>query len=176
MIFLGCSLPVKITYFGSEKDIAKAVAVIKRNRSIARMKEPKARLKIQRLIDEEKLKASILVNGNTVWSKDRILKNLRRIMRCGTLYNAADQSKPPILSQYFYQFLHLCCGSVAHYDIYGWIHKYPTVEHLRKFFKSNEFGERVIDYIPRWKTDAHKIVEAIERTLFPFQTYMKQER
>ena len=163
---------VKITYFGSEKDIAKAVAVIKRYRSLPRMTEPKARLKIQKLIDKHNLKASILVNGNTVWSKKRILTNLRRIMKHGILYNL-DQEKPPILSHYFYQFLHLTCGSIAHYDIHGWIHKYPRVEHLKKFFKKNELGKRVLDWIPEWKTDARAIVQEIEKVLFPFETYMK---
>ena len=163
---------VKITYFGSEKDIAKAVAVIKRYRSLPRMTEPKARLKIQKLIDKHNLKASILVNGNTVWSKKRILQNLRRIMKHGTLYNE-DQEKPPILSHYFYQFLHQACGSIAHYDIYGWIHKYPTVVHLKQFFKRNELGKRVLDFIPGWHADARVVVQEIETLLFPFETYMK---
>lgn len=163
---------VKITYFGSEKDIAKAVTVIKRYRSLPRMTEPKARLKIQKLIDKHNLKASILVNGNTVWSKKRILANLRRIMKHGILYNL-DQEKPPILSHYFYQFLHLECGSIAHYDIHGWIHKYPRVEHLKEFFRKNEFGKGVLEWIPGWKTDARAIVQEIEKVLFPFETYMK---
>ena len=68
----------------------------------------------------------------------------------------------PILSKYFYRFLHLCCGSIAHYDIYGWICHYPTVEDLRQFFLKNEYGERVLDYVPGWKTDTKRIVEQIE--------------
>jgi hypothetical protein len=93
-------------------------------------------------------------------------------MKHGTLYNL-DQSKPPILSRYFYEFLHLNCGSIAHYNIHGWIHKYPTVEHLKKFFKQNEFGKPVREWIPKWKTDAIEIVKAIEQQLFPFETYMR---
>ena len=162
----------KITYYGSEKDIAKAVKVIEKRKSLKRMKEAKARLVVQQLIDQHKLKANILINGNRVWSKTRILRNLRRLMKHGQLYNR-DQSKRPILSNYFYSFLHLCCGSVAHYDIYGWIHKYPTIEHLRKFFLKNEFGKRVLNDIPEWKTDARAIVVEIEKMLFPFRTYMK---
>ena len=163
---------VKITYFGSEKDIAKAVAIIKRHKSLKRMSEPRARLKIQGLIDKHNLKASILVNGNTVWSKKRILNNLRRILKHGTLYNP-EQEKPPILSHYFYQFLHLVCGSIAHYDLHGWIHKYPTIIELKQFFKKNELGKRVLDFIPGSQTDAHAIVQEIETLLFPFETYMK---
>ena len=163
---------VKITYFGSEKDIAKAAAIINRHRSLKRLPESKARLKIQGLIDKHSLKAAILVNGNTVWSKRRILTNLQRIMKHDTLYNL-DQEKPPILSHYFYQFLHQTCGSIAHYDIHGWIHKYPRVEHLKEFFKKNEFGKRVLEWIPEWKTDAVEIVKEIESMLYPFETYMK---
>lgn len=122
--------------------------------------------------DTHNLKATILFNGNTVWSKTRILRNLRRIMKHGTLYNQ-DQHKPPILSHYFYTFLHLDCGSIAHYDIHGWIHKYPTIDELKAFFKRNEFGKRVLDDIPAWHTDARAIVQAIEERLFPFQTFLK---
>ena len=163
---------VKITYFGSEKDISKATAIIKRNSSLTRTTEPRARLKLQKIIDKHKLKASILVNGNTVWSKTRILTNLRKIMKHGTLYNL-DQEKPPILSHYFYQFLHQVCGSIDHYDIHGWIHKYPRIENLKEFFRKNEFGKRVLDDIPERKTDAREIVQAIEKMLYPFETYMK---
>jgi len=169
----------KITYYGSETEISVAIETIKnyekskpKGPHLESMTEANARLVIQQLIDQNHLKASILVNGNSVWSKDRILKNLEQIMQHGTLYNE-DQTKPPILSHYFYQFLHLVCGSVAHYDISGWIHKYPTVEHLRKFFKANELGKSVLESIPPERTDARVIVEAIESRLFPFETYMK---
>jgi len=162
----------KITYFGSEKEISEAIAVLKKHENLKSMKEVDARLLIQKLIDEYHIKASILINGNTVWSKDRILRNLDQIIQHGTLYNE-DQSKPPILSHYFYQFISLDCGSIAHYDIHGWIHKYPTIEHLKKFFKSNEFGKRVLEWIPPDRADAREIVKQIEMQLFPFESYMK---
>jgi len=163
----------KITYFGSEKDISEAIAVLKQYENLQNIKESEARLLIQKLIDEHHLKASILVNGNTIWSKDRILSNLEQIMKHGTLYNQEDQTKPPILSHYFYQFLHMVCGSIAHVDIHGWIHVYPTAEHLRRFFKKNELGKRVLDCIPEQQTDARVIVQEIERILYPFETYMR---
>jgi len=164
---------VKITYSGSERDIKQAADILKQL-NLTRMKEPKARLKIQEIIDEYNLRATVLVDGNIVWSKKKILRNLDRIMKHGTLYNV-DQRKPPILSQYFYQFLHLDCGSVAHYDIHGWVHKYPTIVHLKEFFRKNEFGKRVLDDIPKWHTDAIEIVKAIEQKLFPFQTFLKSK-
>jgi hypothetical protein len=82
----------------------------------------------------------------------------------------------PILSKYFYDFLHLHCGSIAHYNIQGWITEYPTLEDLKQFFKKNEYGKRVLDHIPVWMTDAKRIVEEIERQLFPFETYLKVTR
>jgi len=163
----------RLSYFGTERDVRKAAAVLKSHRKLNRMKEGEARLKIQSLIDEHNLKATILINGNAVWSKKRILANLRRIMKHGTLYQ--QDHEQPILSHYFYEFLTQACGSIAHFDIQGWIHVYPTVEHLRKFFKRNEFGKRVLEWIPEERTDAKAIVEQIESLLFPFQSYMKAQ-
>lgn len=163
---------VEITYHGSEKDITNAVALINKHHGLKQMKEENARLKIQEIIDKHKLKASILVNGDMVWSKRRILRNVEAIIKHHTLYHE-DQREPPILSQYFYQFLHTLCGSMDHYDIHGWIHRYPTVKHLKQFFKENEFGQTPLEFIPDKFTDAKEIVKGIEIMLFPFENYMK---
>lgn len=79
-----------------------------------------------------------------------------------------------ILSNYFYKFLTNCCGSIAHYDIRGWVATYPTLDDLKEFFEKNEHGRRVIDAIPCWHTDAKRIVEVIEARLFPLRSYVKQ--
>jgi hypothetical protein len=147
------------------------------------------RLKLQALIDEHGLTAYIMVNGNSVWSKKRILGNLDRIIKNGRLY---DKQKPrfypvgsllripsggdPILSKYFYEFLHLHCGTIAHYNIQGWIATYPTLEDLKALFKKNEFGQPVRDYIPSWMTDAIEIMDAIEQRLFPLQSYVRAQK
>lgn len=163
----------KIAYFGTEKDIKKAAAVLNRHRKLARMKEGEARLKIQSLIDKYNLKAAILINGNAVWSRKRILTNLHRIMKHGTLYQ--QDHEQPILSHYLYEFLTQTCGSISHFDIHGWVHHYPTIGHLRKFFKINEFGKRVLEWIPEERTDAKAIVQEIETLLFPFQSYVEAQ-
>ena len=144
---------------------------------LSSLSESKARLLIQEIMDTERLKADILLNGNNVWSFNRIVNNLKQIVEAGALvgenvrtcYPLASglriptiRDYQPILSKYFYQFLSLCCGSIAHYDIYGWISHYPTVEDLRQFFIKNEYSKRVKDWIPEWKTDAKRIVEEIE--------------
>ncbi len=178
----------EIRIVGSKKDVEDAEAALKSIPVLELLPEPKARLEIQRVIDEKALKADILFDGNTVWSMNRIITNLQTIINKGTLYNKQKPRLIPvgsmlripavgdtILSNYFYNFLHLCCGSIAHYNIRGWVAHYPTVEELRDFFKKNEYGHRVIDDIPKWKTDATRIVEKIESLLFPFETFIKSQ-
>ena len=176
----------QIRIIGNKKDVEKAEVALKSIPNLESLPEPKARLEIQKLIDEQKLRASILFDGNGVWSRIKIIRNLRRIINAGTLYDGKRPAFIPIgsmlrmptigktiLSEYFYDFLHLCCGSIAHYNIQGWVATYPTVDDLKKFFKKNEFGKRVLDDIPGWKTDARAIVVEIEGLLFPFETFMK---
>lgn len=176
----------QIRIIGSTKDVETAENALKTIKDLENLSEPKARLEIQALIDKLDLKAHILFDGNSVWSMNRILANLRRIIEHGKLYNEKKPRFIPIgsmlrmpaigdtiLSDYFYDFL-TDCGSIAHYDKRGWVATYSTLDDLKAFFKKNEFGHRVLDYIPHWKTDAKKIVEACERLLFPFQTFLKE--
>jgi hypothetical protein len=182
---------LKIEVVGQKKAVVKAELMLKELKEIEHvyldeMEEPVARIVLQDLIDEKNIRASILVNGNTVYSKKRILMNLRRIMEIKKLYKDKTPHRElvggilylpvetdPVLSKYFYEFLHLQCGSMAHYNIHGWITEYPTLEHLKKFFKRNERGHRVLDDIPSWYTDAKRIVEAIEIQLYPVESYVK---
>lgn len=174
------------------------------------MEEREARLAIQKRIDEYRLLATIMFDGNTVWSKKRIIDNLDKIIQAGVLWdkrphefrtnNSAGlpikvthtQTEAPqimrvgplllpsegfscLLSQYFYEFLRLCCGSIAHFNIHGWVTEYPTVEDLKKFFERNEYGCRVLTYIQHYSpqlTDQIEIVKAIEGRLWPFRKYM----
>ena len=171
----------KITYYGSEKEIAEAVTVLKKYERrhkkgphLINMKEAKARLIIQDLIDKNNLTAGILVNGNNVWSITRILTNLECIKKTGLLYSI-DDGEHAVLSQYFYQFL-IICGSTAHGDVNGWVQFYPTIEHLKRFFKRNEFGKRVNESIPAQWTDVKRIVDVIEARLFPLESYVKSQQ
>jgi hypothetical protein len=178
-----------IKILGKEHERKKAKAALEKIANLEKMTEGNARLRIQQVIDEEHLTASILYKGNCIWSKTRIMRNLDLIIKRGTLYGnkrvrwlkvggmltlpAAPQDFKPLLSNYFYQFLHLNCGSAAHYDRAGWIGTYPTLDNLKKFFLKNEHGKRVIDWVPSWKTDVKAIVEAIEVKLFPLQSYVR---
>lgn len=118
--------------------------------------EPKDRLVIAKAIEEHGIKASILYKGNTVWNKKKLLANFRAIKKSG------DVNK---MTKYTYEFLHLSCGSIAHYNQHGWINQYPTITHLTHFFQRNEYGQSVLEYQPRWKTDAIEIVKEINKIL-----------
>jgi len=172
-------LDKRIRITGSKRDIERAEDILS-SLLTSELPEGDARLKIQKVIEEENLKASVLFNGNTVWDGRKIIRNLKQIIKAGVLYRKEKpRSVPigsmlrmptggaPLLTKYFYGFLNLCCGSIAHYNIHGWIIEYPTVEDLRQFFIKNEFGKRVLDHIPAWQTDVKRIVEEIEKLLVP---------
>jgi hypothetical protein len=174
---------------GGKKDVDKAEQCLKTIPDLESLEESKARLVIQKLIEDNDLKASILFDGNSVWNSKPIITNLRKIMVHGTLYNGKKPAYIPIgsmlrmpavgeciLSDYFYDFLHLHCGSIAHYSKQGWVTEYPTVEDLKAFFMKNEFGHRVLDDIPGWMTDAKRIVETIMQELFPLQSFIKSRQ
>ncbi len=159
---------------------------------LANLNDVQVRLLLQDVIDEKSLYVSILYKGNAVWSRKRVMQNLRRIIARGQLYGnkqvkwlrvssgiclpAVPKDFKPILSEYFYNFLILCCGSQPHYSRAGWIGIYPTIADLKRFFMKNEFGKPVSEHIPDWKSDALRIVEDIERLLYPFRSYVKSKQ
>ena len=146
----------RVALYGTKKQIQEAEQILIKNISnMSALNEPDARLKIQDCIDTENLKADILFSGNTVWNKNKILKDIRAVKKYGM----------EKLSDYLYKFLSLSCGSIAHYNKQGWISVYPIVYDLRLFFVENEYGQRVLNFIPTWKTDAYRIVEEIEQVL-----------
>ena len=153
----------KITFYGSRKYQEIAKKAVEAIPGIETMPEPEARLKIQEVIDRESLKADISFDGNGVTSLVRIIRNLKQIMEAGALYKSykphyeavgnciilpVGKRNDIILSDYFYEFLSLSCGSIAHYDKCGWVACYPTLDDLKAFFKKNEFGATC----PRWHT------------------------
>ena len=147
----------KIKIYGSIREIEMAKAILEQNLSaeLFNENESEARIEIQNLIDEHRIKATILWDGNRVWSKKRILKDVKAIIRRGM----------QALSDYLYEFFHLCCGSIAHYDKQGWICEYPDINAIRNFFVRNEYGESVLEWQPSWATDRIEIIKEIYRTL-----------
>lgn len=150
------SIDKRVAIYGSKQHIQEADIILLKNiPHLPTLSEPQARLKIQEVIDSENLKVDILFDGNSVWSKKKILRDIKRVKKYGMKK----------LSNYLYKFLSLSCGSIAHYNKFGWVAYYPTIQDLRNFFRRNEFGERVLSHIPIWKTDAITIVREVEQEL-----------
>lgn len=146
----------RIALYGNKQNIEQAEIILLKNiPQLPTLRESQARIKIQECIDSENIKADILFDGNSVWSKKKIIRDIKRVKKQGM----------EKLTNYLYEFLHLSCGSIAHYNKFGWISTYPTLSDLINFFRRNEFGQRVLNYLPVWKTDAQIIVESIEREL-----------
>jgi hypothetical protein len=184
-----------ISISGNYKKIKKAEQKLKPIVGmIQKLNQHQARLALQKAIDEFQLSASIMYQGHLVWSEKKILRNLDKIIEKGMLYHNGDNkvtwmrvkkglylpSTPknfkPILSEYFYQFLTIVCGSKPHYSKAGWIGLYPTLNDLKRFFQKNEYGKPVSEYVPAWKADAKKIVTEIELKLYPFKSYVKANK
>lgn len=147
----------RIVFYGNADAMIEAdEAVTKFCPGVAECDEAEARLVLGRLIDVKDLRATIMYDGNTVWSKKRLIRDLQRILRDD------DMSK---MTDYLYEFLHLECGSIAHCNKQGWISVYPTVGDLRAFFLKNERGQHVSLSVPQWYTDAQVIVEEMARML-----------
>jgi hypothetical protein len=150
------SIDSRVALYGSKKQITETeILLLKNIPDLPTLSEAQARLEIQDCLDNENVKADILFSGNSVWNRKRIVRDIRKVKKYGMQR----------LSDYLYKFLSLSCGSIAHYNRYGWVETYPTVQHLRHFFRRNEFGQRVLNHIPVWKTDAHRIVGEIEQVL-----------
>ncbi|MBN2523657.1 MAG: hypothetical protein JXB24_10315 [Bacteroidales bacterium] len=147
----------KIAIYGSAKEIEVAKAILEQHLPAEQFNgnESKARLLIQSLIDEQKIKARILWDGNSVWSKRRITKDIRTVLRKGM----------HTMSDYLYEFFHLCCGSIAHYNKQGWICEYPSIDSLRNFFEHNEYGSSVLVHQPYWAADRIEIIKDINQLL-----------
>jgi hypothetical protein len=146
----------RIAIYGSSREIELAeTAITAQMPELPHLPEPMARLSLQQIIDRNDIKASIVFDGNTVWSFSRIIRDIRRVKKSGM----------EAMSDYLYKFLSLSCGSIAHFNKPGWIETYPTVEHLKQFFRRNEFGQRVKEHIPQRFAEVYVIVAQIEDIL-----------
>lgn len=69
------------------------------------------RLIIQKSIDDNKIKSSILYDGNTVYPFEKIVKAYRKLQKSESLEN---------LTKEMYHFFMYACGDIAHYDMGGY--------------------------------------------------------
>ena len=152
----------EITLFGGSLDFVTAEKVLLENgidhedQWLKGLNESEIRMKFFDLINGYNLKVEVMYKGNCVQGKERILRNVRTIAK----HN--DMNK---MNKFFYEFLHQHCGSIAHYNMYGWIGTYPTVQDLRIFFQKNEFGKRPSEHVPHWQPDTKQIILEIEQVL-----------
>jgi len=151
----------RINIYGSGTDIKRAILFLDKQFSkidLSKNNEYDMRIMLQSIIDGNKLKADILFNGNRVWSLKRIIRDFKRALKSKPCLVSEYGSGEWNMTNYLYEFLHLACGSIAHYNKYGWIGTYPEKIDLKNFFYRNEFGRKVVDDIPGWKSDAHRIL------------------
>ena len=99
----------------------------------------------------------LLYDGNTVWDVKRLIKQFKTFVK---YYDVK------YLTEYLYEFFHLQCGSIAHYNKFGWFETYPTLDALKEFFKENEYGSSVMNYPPDWHYDARLATEQMHTVLF----------
>lgn len=110
--------------------------------------EGKDRLIIQQCIDDEKLKSSILYDGNTVLPFNKIVNEYRNLQKDGTLTK---------MSERMYNFFHLDCGDIAHYDIGGYRAYYNnSLKRLEAEVLSQD------PFVPGWHTDLDRIFKELK--------------
>ncbi len=146
----------KITLYGSKQEIKRAMIYF--NKANLRLKLSNNEYSDRLMLMNEfvpHIKCSICYGGNTVWNKERLIRDFKRILKSGM----------KALTDYLYEFFHLDCGSIAHYDKHRWIATYPSLASLCAFFEKNEYGQSVAEHIPNWKADAIEIVKEVNQLL-----------
>jgi len=146
----------KITLYGSKNEIKRAMSYF--NEANIRQKLAGEEYSDRLILMNEfvpHIKCSITYDGNTVWNKEKLIRDFKRILNNGMKR----------LSDYLYEFFHLDCGSIAHFDKHGWIATYPTLASLRQFFIRNEYGQSIVEHMPHWKADAIKIAQEMNELL-----------
>ncbi len=149
------TLNKNIKIYGTSMDIRIAESKIKETELTG--DESKDRVILQAVIDLHKLKARILYNGNSVWSRNAVIRDLKKILTSGSTEKS--------LTDYLYDFFNLQCGTIAHFNKQGWASMYPDTDSIRRLFIKNEYGNRVLEHIPRWQSDVILIVSEIEGLL-----------
>jgi hypothetical protein len=167
------TLPRDITISGTEDQVEKAKKVLAPLVQVSEkvplsmsLGEDELRMSLQDTIDMFNITAMVVHKGHRVWSRKRIINNLHKVKVQG----------PEHLSNYFYEFIKEVCGSKLYFNKAAWIKNHSTVDAFGKFFLKNDYGKDACDYIPEWKADAKRIVEDIQRFLFPFQSYVRSKR
>jgi hypothetical protein len=71
------------------------------------------------------------------FNKDRIVRCIERVL---------SRRSIDLLTQEAYTFIHLHCGSIAHFDLEGWKYTYRDLRDFLNFFLvRNEYGSCLVD-------------------------------
>jgi len=151
----------EINIYGTEREIDQACRELEGYEFHAQ--EEIARMQLQALIDRKRIAADILFDGNTVYSYDRIIRDFKRALNSKPCRISKNGSGDYDLTDYLYKFFSLSCGSIAHFNKYGWIGTYPEKIDLCNFIFRNEFGQDIEAHQPGWHTDAIKIAKELKR-------------
>ncbi len=74
----------RVAIYGNKQHIEEAEIVLLKNiPDLPAITESQARIRIQEVIDSENIKADILFDGNSVWSKKKILRDIKKIKKHG---------------------------------------------------------------------------------------------
>lgn len=144
----------RITLYGNRKNVEKMEEAVNKIKDRLTGNESEDRLLLQREVIDS-ARCNMLYDGNGVYSRKKILNGFKNIKKNGI----------EAMSNELYEFFHLCCGTICHYDIHGWISRYPTIESIRDLFRKNEYGSSVYDDVPDWKTDVKLIIKDVEKLL-----------
>ena len=143
----------KIALYGNAKVIAEAEAILDKldglegeSVGFRLQNEGKIRLIIQDMIDIHNIKADILVDGNTVYPYQKIIRQYDQLKKSGTLDRMTDD---------FYKFLHLNFD-IAYYDKYGYI------AHYNNSFRAMKRAVLDNATTPGWYTDVRRILNYIQ--------------
>lgn len=144
----------KIVIYGSKAQIEEAKQALTKIKHKLKNDEAEDRLILQNEIIDN-INVDILYDGNSVYSKTKLIKQFQTLLKRG-MHKLADD---------LYDFFSQCCGSIAHYNKQGWISEYPDLFALKEFFERNEFGQSVLSHQPDWATDRIEIVKEMQNLL-----------
>jgi hypothetical protein len=118
--------------------------------------EGELRVMIQDIMEVTDCPLDITLKGNGVYPFTKTIRDFKRVVKANDTYK---------MTKHLYHFFSLCCGTIAHYNLNGWASVYPNNMALRDLFNRNEYGYRLVEYIPEWKTDTKRIVVEMDKIL-----------
>ena len=135
-----------ITFYGN-KNVLEAESLIVNNLPLIG-NERKDRLLIQKCMDDNNFKSSILYNGNSIYPFKKVVQGYRALQKSGKLNN---------LTEVMYDFFINACGDIAHYNKTGFKDYYNnSLRSLENILLSKD------SFVPQWKSDVERIFKELK--------------